>query len=65
MHTVKNQALENESQSSAPCPSLQTNSPSENVCSRADELCTMQPETVSSSAGNFNKYVYECYLIYF
>ncbi|XP_006275949.2 UBX domain-containing protein 4 [Alligator mississippiensis] len=50
MHTVKNQALENESQSSAPCPSLQTNSPSENVCSRADELCTMQPETVSSSA---------------
>uniref|UniRef100_A0A8C4P3F0 UBX domain-containing protein 4 n=1 Tax=Dromaius novaehollandiae TaxID=8790 RepID=A0A8C4P3F0_DRONO len=39
MHTVKGQPLENGDQSSAPCPSFQSDSAPENTQSRAVELC--------------------------
>ncbi|NXN40543.1 UBXN4 protein, partial [Rhinoptilus africanus] len=57
MHRVKGQPLENGSQSSAPCPSSQSDGAPENTQSRAAEFCD-SPESVVSerirSAGNVN-----------
>ncbi|XP_074857654.1 UBX domain-containing protein 4 [Carettochelys insculpta] len=50
MHVVKNEASENESELSAPCPSFQDNTTSENAPSRMVELCETQLETISISA---------------
>ncbi|XP_010139761.1 PREDICTED: UBX domain-containing protein 4 [Buceros rhinoceros silvestris] len=47
MHTVKGQSLDSGSQSSAPCPSSQSNGAPENTQSRAAELCG-SPESVVS-----------------
>ncbi|XP_010210643.1 PREDICTED: LOW QUALITY PROTEIN: UBX domain-containing protein 4 [Tinamus guttatus] len=56
MHTVKRQPLENGAQSTAPCPSLQSDGAPENTQSRAGELCdSHEPvvsETVRPSAAN-------------
>ncbi|NXT19584.1 UBXN4 protein, partial [Syrrhaptes paradoxus] len=56
MHTVKGQPLENGSQSSAPCPSSQSDGAPENMQSRAAEFCdspeSVVIETVSPSAGD-------------
>ncbi|XP_075008829.1 UBX domain-containing protein 4 isoform X3 [Calonectris borealis] len=56
MHTVKGQPLENGSQSSAPCPSPQSDGAPENMQSRAAEFCdsseSVMTETIRPSAGN-------------
>ncbi|NWR57677.1 UBXN4 protein, partial [Bucorvus abyssinicus] len=58
MHTVKGQSLESGSQSSAPCPSSQSNSAPENTQSRAAEFCdSPEPvvsETIRPSADGAN-----------
>uniref|UniRef100_K7FXY7 UBX domain-containing protein 4 n=1 Tax=Pelodiscus sinensis TaxID=13735 RepID=K7FXY7_PELSI len=54
MHAVKNEALENGSELSAPCPSFQANTTSENVQSRMVEPCETQLETLSISADREN-----------
>ncbi|XP_009575792.1 PREDICTED: UBX domain-containing protein 4 [Fulmarus glacialis] len=58
MHTVKGQPLENGSQSSAPCPSPQSDVAPENMQSRAVEFCdspeSVMTETIRPSAGNAN-----------
>ncbi|NXG26444.1 UBXN4 protein, partial [Grallaria varia] len=56
MHTVKGQPLENGSQSSAPCPSSQSDGAPENTQSRAAESCnspeSAMPETIRPSTSN-------------
>ncbi|NXW34057.1 UBXN4 protein, partial [Phaetusa simplex] len=56
MHRVKGQPLENGSQSSAPCPSSQSDGAPENTQSRAVEFCdspeSVMSETVRPSVGN-------------
>lgn len=56
MHTVKGQSLDSGSQSSAPCPSSQSNDAPENTQSRAAEFCgspeSVVSETIRPSAGN-------------
>ncbi|KAM6129367.1 UBX domain-containing protein 4 [Pterocles gutturalis] len=56
MHTVKGQPLENGGQSSAPCPSSQSDGAPENTQSRAAEFCdspeSVVIETISPSAGD-------------
>ncbi|NWU61728.1 UBXN4 protein, partial [Pterocles burchelli] len=56
MHTVKGQPLENGSQSSAPCPSSQSDGAPENTQSRAAEFCdspeSVVIQTISPSAGD-------------
>ncbi|NWH53376.1 UBXN4 protein, partial [Fregata magnificens] len=56
MHTVKGQPSENGSQSSAPCPSSQSDGAPENTQSRAAEFCgspeSVMTEAISPSAGN-------------
>ncbi|XP_009991460.1 PREDICTED: UBX domain-containing protein 4 [Tauraco erythrolophus] len=58
MHTVKGQPLENVSQSSAPCPSSQSDGAPENTQSRAAEFCdsseSVKTETTSPSADGAN-----------
>ncbi|NXV91918.1 UBXN4 protein, partial [Calonectris borealis] len=58
MHTVKGQPLENGSQSSAPCPSPQSDGAPENMQSRAAEFCdsseSVMTETIRPSAGGAN-----------
>ncbi|KAF1490909.1 UBX domain-containing protein 4, partial [Pygoscelis antarcticus] len=58
MHTVKGQPLENGSQSSAPCPSSQSDGASENTQSRAVEFCdspeSVMTETIRPSADGAN-----------
>ncbi|NXY85313.1 UBXN4 protein, partial [Alcedo cyanopectus] len=58
MHTVKGQPLENGSQSSAPCPSPQSDGVPENTQSRAVEFCdspvtseTMRPSADAANSG--------------
>ncbi|NXS17907.1 UBXN4 protein, partial [Mystacornis crossleyi] len=56
MHTGKGRPLENGSQSSAPCPSSQSDGAPESAESRAAGVCgspeSVMPETITSSAGN-------------
>ncbi|XP_009460051.1 PREDICTED: UBX domain-containing protein 4 [Nipponia nippon] len=56
MHTVKGQPLENGSQSSAPCPSSQSDGAPENTQSRAVEFCdspeSVMTETIRPPAAN-------------
>ncbi|NXE32255.1 UBXN4 protein, partial [Ptilorrhoa leucosticta] len=56
MHTGKGRPLENGSQSSAPCPSSQSDGAPESAESRAAGVCdsleSVTPETITSSAGN-------------
>ncbi|NXB15373.1 UBXN4 protein, partial [Rhagologus leucostigma] len=56
MHTGKGRPLENSSQSSAPCPSSQSDGAPESAESRAAGVCdspeSVMPETITSSAGN-------------
>ncbi|KAM9236016.1 UBX domain-containing protein 4 isoform 3-T3 [Leptosomus discolor] len=58
MHTVKGQPLENGSQSSAPCPSSQSDGAPENMQSRAVEFCdsheSVVSETIRPSADGAN-----------
>ncbi|KFO14152.1 UBX domain-containing protein 4, partial [Balearica regulorum gibbericeps] len=58
MHRVKGQPLENESQSSAPCPSSQSDGASENTQSRPVEFCaspeSVMSETIRPSADEAN-----------
>ncbi|NXR01146.1 UBXN4 protein, partial [Sagittarius serpentarius] len=58
MHTVKGQPLENGSQSSAPCPSCQSDGAPENMQSRAVEFCdsrkSVTSETVTPAADGAN-----------
>ncbi|KAF1606703.1 UBX domain-containing protein 4, partial [Eudyptes chrysolophus] len=58
MHTVKGQPLENGSQSSAPCPSSQSDGAPENMQSRAVEFCdspeSVMSETIRPSADGAN-----------
>ncbi|XP_062434542.1 UBX domain-containing protein 4 isoform X2 [Rhea pennata] len=58
MHAVKGQLLENGGQSSAPCPSSQSDSAPENAQSRAVELCdsheSVMSETIRPSADGVN-----------
>ncbi|NXE45107.1 UBXN4 protein, partial [Casuarius casuarius] len=49
MHTIKGQSLENGDQSSALCPSFQSDSASENTQSRAVELCDSHESGVSET----------------
>ncbi|NXI02420.1 UBXN4 protein, partial [Pachycephala philippinensis] len=56
MHTGKGRPLENGSQSSAPCPSSQSDDAPESAESRAAGVCdspeSVTPQTITSSAGN-------------
>ncbi|NXS88973.1 UBXN4 protein, partial [Erpornis zantholeuca] len=56
MHTGKGRPLANGSQSSAPCPSSQSDGAPESAESRAAGVCdspeSVTPETITSSAGN-------------
>ncbi|XP_074823382.1 UBX domain-containing protein 4 isoform X1 [Natator depressus] len=54
MHAVKNEALENGSELSAPSPSFQAKTTSENAQSRTVELCETQLETISTSDDRAN-----------
>ncbi|XP_067405620.1 UBX domain-containing protein 4 isoform X2 [Emydura macquarii macquarii] len=54
MHAVKNEALANGNQLSAPCPSFQSNTALENAQSRTVELCETQLETISTSPDRPN-----------
>ncbi|XP_027679071.2 UBX domain-containing protein 4 isoform X1 [Chelonia mydas] len=54
MHAVKNEALENGSELSAPSPSFQAKTTSENAQSRTVELCETQLETISTSDDGAN-----------
>ncbi|NXW61667.1 UBXN4 protein, partial [Eurystomus gularis] len=56
MHTVKGQPLENGNQSSAPCPSSQSDGPPANAQSRAAEICDspVLSETIRPSADGTN-----------
>ncbi|NWH25621.1 UBXN4 protein, partial [Grus americana] len=58
MHRVKGQPLENGSQSSAPCPSSQSDGASENMPSRPVECCaspeSVMSETIRPSADEAN-----------
>ncbi|XP_038277190.1 UBX domain-containing protein 4 isoform X3 [Dermochelys coriacea] len=54
MHAVKNEALENGSELSAPSPSFQAKTTSENAQSRMVELCETQLETITTSDDRAN-----------